>query len=450
MLRIYRGDALTVLKTLPSESVHVCVTSPPYYLQREYGTAVWDGGRLDCDHIVGRVTRTITGKSEKQTTNTGSMASETKGVCAKCGARRIDKQIGREETPEKYVANLVLVFWELRRVLRSDGTLWVVIGDSYCGTSCKSKDQSSSTLGGGKATQLAATDMPNKTPPGYKPKDLMMIPAQFAIAMRVDGWWLRRDNVWGKVAPMPESCSDRCTTSHEYIFHFSKRATYFYDSEAIKEAGSANSHGGGSGKDDIYLIKSGRNDTNLIATPAGSVGHNKRSVWVIGPEPNRGLDHYAAYPTKLVEPCIKAGSSEHGCCPRCGSPWERIIERSVPGYPAAKRVEPYSHGGKNTCLNVSNSSNYRPKTHLVGWQPTCRCVECGDVDLGGDGVTNSYPIPVPCTVLDPFNGVGTTGLVAARLGRSYVGIELSGKYCEVSKRRIEQDAPLLNKVELIG
>ena len=225
-LRVIAGDALTELRNLPSESVHCCVTSPPYWGLRDYGTASWEGGDEECDHVASPHS-SMRPERSRATSDTfhGSMTTNYakdagtpyREVCGKCGAKRIDSQLGLERTPEEYVAKMVEVFREVRRVLRDDGTLWLNLGDSYSGNNSSTgegEQRNSSTL---------------------KPKDLVGISWRLAFALQADGWWLRQDIIWSKDNPMPESVQDRCTRSHEYLFLLTKSARYFYDSIAIAE-----------------------------------------------------------------------------------------------------------------------------------------------------------------------------------------------------------------------
>jgi len=274
---IHTGDSLAVLQTLPAASVQCCVTSPPYWGLRDYGH---------------------------------------------------DGQIGLEETPDQYVARLVAVFAEVRRVLADDGVLWLNLGDSY---------------GSG--------------------KNLVGIPWRVAFALQANGWCLRSDTIWHKPNPMPESVRDRPTKAHEYVFLLSKSARYFYDQDAIREPDC----GRASGND----FKNRQGAAEHQARPGGAggapwrpgKGRNARSVWTIPTQPYSGA-HFAVMPPALADRCIKSGS----------------------------RV--------------------------------------------GD------------TVLDPFSGAGTTGMVARRLRRQYVGIELNPEFADMARRRIDSDAPLLNRMAL--
>lgn len=227
--RILTGDCIESMQNLADESVHCCVTSPPYYGLRDYGTATWQGGDSDCNHQVGEI-RTGLGMAAlgAKYSGGGHKASEPKPMYAKeqcphCGAVRVDKQIGLENKPEEFIDRLVSVFREVKRVLRNDGTLWVNIGDSYASNTKGS--------GGLSKKQLSNTGIryaPRKFNHGVKEKDLIGIPWTLAFALRADGWYLRQDVIWHKPNPMPESVTDRCTKAHEYIFMLSKSSKYFF------------------------------------------------------------------------------------------------------------------------------------------------------------------------------------------------------------------------------
>jgi DNA modification methylase len=236
---LFAGDALTVLRELPAASVQTCITSPPYWGLRDYGTATWDGGEAGCDHRAngerrrlphgdGRVNDSY---ADERHLIAGAGAN-FKSLCGKCGARRIDAQLGLEPTPEEYVANLVAVFREVRRVLRDDGTLWLNLGDSYA------NDTKWGGSSGGKHV-LALHGQTGigrqKVTTGLKAKSLVGIPWRVAFALQADGWYLRSDIIWAKPNPMPESVTDRPTKAHEYLFLLAKRERYFYDAEAIAE-----------------------------------------------------------------------------------------------------------------------------------------------------------------------------------------------------------------------
>lgn len=316
---LLQGHCLEVLQTLPAESVQTCVTSPPYFGLRDYGC---------------------------------------------------DGQIGLESTPDAFVASLVDVFAEVHRVLKSDGTLWLNLGDSYAaqrgGTAMPAETLAGGVSGkGDKAAHrghdgAAGHAHRNASNIGLKHKDLIGIPWRVAFALQQYGWYLRQDIIWHKPNPMPESVTDRCTKAHEYIFLLSKSDRYYYDYEAIKEPVSdvslkraeygwncdrpstKNASMGGNG---IHTEKMGTRFVN----PSG---RNKRSVWTVTTKPFKGA-HFAVYPTELIRPCILAGS--------------------------------------------------RP----------------------GD------------TVLDPFNGSGTTGFVSMEERRKYIGVDINDEYLAIADARIK-------------
>ena len=322
------GDAETVLKTLDTGMFQVCVTSPPYYGLRDYGT---------------------------------------------------DGQIGLEASPDAYIEKLVGVFREVRRVLRDDGTLWVNIADSYAGSgkgAWKEKDVQ-------KEVYIPDPDAKNvrmaKTWDGIKAKDLIGIPWMLAFALRADGWYLRQAIIWQKPNPMPESVTDRCTKSHEYIFLLSKMPKYYFNHESIREPVTAstisrlNQNTEAQKGSDRQPGRNGRpmkavlpryggkkyteNPDAFYRTKSGNVYdyrpyRNKRDVWTVATVPHKEA-HFAMFPEKLIEPCILAAS-------RSGD-----------------------------------------------W------------------------------ILDPFSGGGTTGVVSKRRGRNYVGIEINPEYNEIARKRIE-------------
>ena len=306
---IINRDALYALRELPEESVHCCVTSPPYYALRDYG---------------------------------------------------LDMQIGREDTPEQYIDRLTEVFRELRRVLRSDGTLWLNIADTYCGTGNKGYHADPKNPKGRNGQQIAR----NNRVSGCKQKDLIGIPWLLAFALRADGWYLRSDIIWQKENPMPESVKDRLSRCYEHIFLFSKSKKYFFDYKAISEpialATAERLKRGMKGGNKYGKPVPGQPQPQSINRPRehGEIKdadinplRNKRDVWKINTVPFKG-GHYAAYPPKLVETCLLAGCPEGGI------------------------------------------------------------------------------------VLDPFMGSGTTGMVAAQMGRHFIGIELNPEYTELAYKRI--------------
>ena len=375
---IYQGDALEVLRGMSPESVHCCITSPPYWGLRDYG---------------------------------------------------VEGQIGLKQTLQEYVEALVEVFREVRRVLRPDGTLWLNLGDSYAG----SWGSASHDING-KARRTGT----NQRPPtsykqkGLKPKDLVGIPWRVAFALQADGWYLRSDIIWHKPNPMPESVTDRPTKAHEYIFLLAKSRRYYYDAEAIKEPIAASTVERAKSKNNASTRKDkGTAQWQSGLTPEQqdkwysnidkNTVRNKRSVWTVTTKPFKGA-HFAVFPPDLITPCILAGTSPTAC-PHCGAPWKRVVERErtgerevqVSGRKGLLRNDLAKHAGRIGEVKVTT----------LGWGPTCTC-------KGNDGSGR-------CVVLDPFVGSGTTLLVAQRLGRSGIGIELNPDYCAMASRRIGRE-----------
>lgn len=430
------GDAEEQLATLPANSVHCVVTSPPYYALRDYQTATWEDGDPNCDHQPRRAPKNA-GFNARWGEAEGARKQETprildhRAACARCGAVRVDRQIGLEETPEAYIERLVGVFRAVGRVLRPDGTLWLNMGDSYASAwPCNRRN----LVGQGSLENGKRENRPPRMGAGLKEKDLMMMPHRLAIALQADGWWVRSDMVWSKGNPMPESVRDRPTRSHEYLFLLTKRARYFWDQEAVREpgvypAGTRGAKGsaerreqyGVNGRPPEYKIYDGR--------------RNMRSVLTIQTQAFAEA-HFATFPEKLVEPCLKAGTSERGCCPRCGAPWRRLTD-PAPEY-AALLGRDWSdpdrderEGRGHFVLPDGQRAGQRPVKRspravsadyrTVGWESTCTCLE---------------PEPVPAVVLDPFAGSGTVGVVAEKLGRDAILIELNPEYCALAARRI--------------
>ena len=335
----------------------------------------------------------------------------------------VEDQLGLESTPEEYVTKLVEIFREVKRVLRDDGTLWLNLGSSYAGSHGNRNDACTDDKwkrGGHVENNIKR---PNSTVENYKPKDLIPIPWLVAMALQQDGWWLRSDIIWAKPNPMPSSVTDRPTTSHEYIFLLSKSQRYFYDAEAVKEKSIA-SHSHGKNATSIP----NRNDqgSDLLRQWRDNNGRNKRSVWTISTKPFNAA-HFATFPPDLIEPCILAGSSQHGACAECGSPYERQTKTEYKKHEnwfGNKQDARHSRGKAGTSYNEPIS------TKTTGWKPTCKC---------------STTKRKPCVVLDPFGGAGTTAVVAKNLGRDYILIELNEAYIkDIAEPRIRQECAQLN------
>ena len=318
---LLNGNALDMLKTLPDCCVQTCITSPPYFGLRDYGTGHWVGGDPNCEHKW---------KANRQTfpmdyVNTKEQEKAYfRFKCPLCGAIRVDEQIGLEETPEEYIGKLVEVFHEVKRVLKDDGTLWINIGDSYAGgagrwggidniSEIQSKNKGSITeIGINKKWQH----------PTIKQKDLIGIPWMLAFALRNDGWYLRQDIIWHKPNPMPESVTDRCTKSHEYMFLLSKNPTYYFDHDSMMEdAVLDDKRPPGIVRDRLYQYNSKRNNNPEAFMLKDNKPHssdyryldntsskrNRRDVWTINVSKYKEA-HFATFPEKLVEPCILAGA----------------------------------------------------------------------------------------------------------------------------------------------
>jgi len=257
------GNAIDKLKEIEDESVDCVITSPPYYGLRDYGTGEWVGGDENCSHQRDSKRSDKTGTGHKAMNDAGHVVGDGiyKVKCPKCGAKRVDNQIGLEATPEGYIKNLVTVFREVHRTLKSTGTVWLNIGDSYWNGMGQKHDV-------------------------FKKKDLMLMPHRLAIALQEDGWYVRQDIVWAKNNPMPETVKDRCTKAHEYIFLLTKKPRYFYNHNAVFE-------------------------------PAVNGGlRNKRTVWKMSLKPYKKA-HFAVYPPKLIEHCIL--TTPNKVCSDCGT-----------------------------------------------------------------------------------------------------------------------------------
>jgi site-specific DNA-methyltransferase (adenine-specific) len=392
------GDANDVMKKMKPNSVHTIVTSPPYWSLRNYG---------------------------------------------------VDGQLGMERSPEEYTERLVSIMKECKRILRDDGTLWLNLGSTYA---ANRKQQVPGNIRGEVGNDLSMT-----VPNGLKPKDMIPIPWFVGIALQQDGWWLRQDIIWAKACSgiysggttMPDPSRDKCTSSHEYVLLLSKSRRYFYDNHAVRERSNGEEH----------------------------TSHNRRSVWTINLKPYKG-SHFATFPPALPETCVLAGTSEKGACPECGSPWNRVVEIGNVDGNRKRRCGADSNGRYNghATKDYANGLAEDPSDvkkrileHMriqrtIGWKPSCKCHNVEIIEdfpkVPKDGDMNSWTEDVvkwkekwnqlnkiystletvPCVVLDPFNGAGTTGVVATNLGRDYIGIEINPEYAKMSRNRIEKES----------
>ena len=292
--------------------------------------------------------------------------------------------------------------------------MWLNLGDSYASNwPCNRRN----VVGAGSLENGKREARPPRMGRGLKEKDLIGIPWRVAFALQADGWYLRSDIIWAKPSPMPESVTDRCTKAHEHIFMLTKSARYFYDAEAVKEPAAKGAAGSKFNTGKTASHQMGRS-SDKEREENGT--RNRRDVWTIATKPYRGA-HFAVFPPDIPEICIKAGTSERGCCPVCGAPWVRVVERTpIKRYrpnPLTERDLVKTAGGSQVVPNDVAGC----KSETVGFRPSC---DCG----GGN--------PVPCTVLDPFAGSGTTGAVAKSLGRDYILIEANPDYIELIEARL--------------
>jgi DNA modification methylase len=427
-LTLYGGDCREVLAGLPADSVDCVVTSPPYWGLRDYGTATWSGGDAECDHRVGRF-EYETPVSDKQRSNNGSAGHQARTDCPKCGATRIDSQLGLERTPEEYVANMVAVFREVRRVLKPSGTCWLNLGDSYAGGGTMGRnDQGRRVSDGEMRDHWKSTPNMGTRPadPNLKPKDLVGIPWRVAFALQADGWYLRSDIIWSKPNPMPESVTDRPTKAHEYLFLLTKSARYYFDADAVRENPAEYERKGGTAtwaEDSGHT--NGRGSSSFHQMSAS--GRNIRSVWTIATRPYPGA-HFAVFPPELPERCIKAGSSEKGVCAQCGAPWERVVERTAMVVKPTPKREAWQASDDHARTQVGGTMIQPPSSTTTGWRPTCHDHtedECG-------------ALLAPAVILDPFGGSGTVGMVANRLSRRAILIDLNPEYLKQQMQRNAQ------------
>lgn len=415
---IVRADARRI--PLADESVQCVVTSPPYWGLRKY--------------------------KGDQEINWDDAAAEhgQNGAAHVAGEASVGRKVafGLEPTVDMYVQHTVEILREIRRVLRRDGVVFWNIGDSYQsgsrGTYDKNRVVNGSSLQAGFENQDDVRMAPNRLPQyGLKPKDLCLIPARVALAAqadvsvrngREDSWWVRSLIIWAKPNPMPESVTDRPTDAYEHILMLTKSERYFWDAEAVRELaqygrrswsnGNANFDYRGS-SDSLPIHQKCR----VGESDDPSAGRNLRNVWTFPTQAYSGA-HFATFPEEIPRRCILAATSARGACVRCGAPWKRLISREEP--PQELRTQ---HNGPDDGMVMgfgSTGSRYGSGQKMqdwldahpaetVGWQPTCEC----EKEIG------RLPETVPCLILDPFGGSGTTGRVAIELNRRAVLLDLA-------------------------
>ena len=333
-MSLVRADARAI--PLAAGTVQCVVTSPPYWGLRDYGTATWVGGDAACDHKAPsrfdyplKSSLGPTGVQDQASNQGSGSIQQFRDVCGKCGAARVDAQLGLEATPDAYVAGMVAVFRQVWRVLRDDGVLFLNLGDSYAANQGGQHGLNSSvyrTKVDGKSSQKSAG-----VPSGLKPKDLVGIPWRVAFALQADGWYLRSDIIWAKPNPMPESVTDRPTKSHEYVFLLTKAERYYWNADAVKEPALMT---GGGEQADAHTAKRngmipnrvGEDSRKSTLTLKLHTHRNVRSVWSIATQPYAGA-HFATMPEALARRCILAGTrtgarvldpfAGSGTVPRC-------------------------------------------------------------------------------------------------------------------------------------
>ena len=360
---ILQGDCIEELKKLPEKSINMCMTSPPYWALRDYGTASWDGGDVNCSHLKNEGFLKWSEKSKLAGTQTQEVYETQrqtyKDVCGRCGAKRVDKQLGLEPTFDEYINKLCNVFDEVKRVLRDDGTCWVNIGDTYSSAPTGNKGHIKNELFAGSPKgenyrDNIAQATRNKPKTKIKNKSLLCIPFRFAIEMVNRGWILRNTIIWHKPNCMPSSVKDRFTVDFEYIFFFSKKKKYYFETqyEPLKEVSIKRAEYGLNQTNHKGKAVNVQNLDKMGDRFVNSKGRNKRTTWTIKPKPFKEA-HFAVFPEELCETPIKAGCPEQGI------------------------------------------------------------------------------------VLDPFFGAGTTGLVALKQNKKFIGIELNPDYIKIAEARLK-------------
>lgn len=404
-VQILIGDVFARLAELPDDSVDCVVTSPPYWGLRDYGTATWVGGDPSCPHVKPNPRPDHSGARQRMLGTRGNQASAAasakpmRGHCTLCGAERVDAQLGLEPTLGEHLAAMVAVFEEIRRVLKPTGTCWVNYGDCYA-TSPNGRSASDTKAAGG--DDRTFRDKPFSTIGGaLKPKDLCMVPNRLAIALQEAGWWVRSEIIWAKPNPMPESITDRPATSHEKIFLLTKRLRYFYNANAVRQ-GRTSDEDANTFRGRAYCGGDTDNGTTGTRKVRGNVRRDKvRAADVQGPRHAGHINHTGIEQTPRGE-----GRNLRNYEPAPVQVWEVA-------------TRPFKNA------------------HFATFPPELaeRCLKAG--------------CPPGGTVLDPFGGAGTTGLVADRMGLDCTLIELNPAYAEIARKRIASDAGLLAQVETV-
>lgn len=414
-------DVIAGLKRVPDNSVHCAVTSPPYFQLRSYGPHIVKinpaVAPLDIKDILTH--RNIQPHS-------GDDLYDKRELPEELHAFFVMAEAGQEESPDAYVAKMTSIFEEVRRVLRPDGTFWLNIGDSYVVSSTEMKPQAGIVKG----PKSDATVYGKRTRFGIKPGNLVGIPWRLALSLQNAGWFLRSDLIWAKGVSfaqtyhgscLPESVKDRPSRAHEYYFLLSKERHYYYDQDALREEYVSIPD------EDETVDLFAAEDADDETPSADASGRNLRTVWCVKVEPSRHA-HTAPMPKGLIRPAIQLGTSAMGVCKDCGAPYVRMVAE---GDTLATEVYTGESTKDYAAQQAQNASDVKRRVlqgqkerKTIGWKKSCAC---------------ATDIIVPATVLDPFFGSGTTGIVAAELGRRFVGTEINPFFANICRERVEAE-----------
>jgi len=446
-IKIFNGDCIDVLRGMDAESIDMCITSPPYWGLRDYGTAEWEGGNSDCNHSQAKEKSRYDyslNSSPIQKPTRGTDAPKWKDKCPSCGAIKKDSQLGLEPTYQEYIDKLITIFDEVKRVLKDTGTCWVNLGDTFASGNRDNGKVDLTRLDSKEGRNVGKWHVqPNRQGCDVTAKSLIGIPERFAISMTDAGWIRRNTIIWYKPNCMPSSADDRFTVDFEYLYFFTKKKKYWFeqqfdpydpaslaDFEARKKRGMLR---WGTGEKSKYWgekqydgDKSDRSRDQFYSKE----GRNKRCVWKI-PTQSYSDAHFATYPEELVYTPIKAGCPQY-ICKKCGEARETISNCPViPEY--CKKYLDGEQGDK------------KQSGSLIGWVTNSKYKEWKKQNptkfvLSNCGCNAGFK---DGTVLDPFMGSGTTLKVARELGRNGIGIELNPEYIEMAKKRINVSQELL-------
>jgi len=411
-VKILTGDVLEKIKEIPDESVDCIVTSPPYFNLRDYGTAFWEGGDINCKHDI------LENEKDPKNPNAGShIARFNKEKCYKCGAIRKDKQIGLENTLDDYINKMLSVTKQCKRILKKTGSLWWNHGDSYAGNNSRASNNGRAGYGNEREGIYKIDDVPSKS--------LLMTPYRLAIKMIDEqGWIMRNLLIWKKNNCMPSSVKDRFTVDFEPVFFFVKNQKYYFKQLKDPYTEPMNRWGGDYKKRAINekIDPAKKANANSLARSGRDMrpdkeGKNKRVVWEVNTKPFTEA-HFAVFPEALIEPMVEAGCPEF-ICKKCGKAREVIYEKNegkVSDNYLNTKVSKTQTGGKFTSTLSGTPHSYK---------------EIGLTDCGCNAGFNGG------VVFDPFTGAGTTAVVAIKKHREFIGVELNPEYVKIAEKRIE-------------